>query len=77
VPWDREARFQLPVAVWRDLMEQHFPGSEWVRMRRDTVDALAHFRHVRGLTSWDAAVEALLAGAADPAVRAPADGARP
>ena len=77
VPWDCEAPYRLPVRVWRDLMEQHFPGSEWVRMHRDTVDALAHFRHVRGLTSWDAAVEALLAEAVDPAVRAPVDGARP
>jgi hypothetical protein len=66
VPWDREARFRLPVRVWRDLMDAHFPGSEWVRMHRDTVDALAHFRHVRGLTSWDAAVTALLTGAAQP-----------
>ena len=32
-------------------------------MRRDTVDALAHYRHVRGLTSWDDAVTALLAEA--------------
>jgi Family of unknown function (DUF6084) len=61
VPWDAEARFRLPVAVWRDLMAATFPGTEWVRMRRDTVDALAHYRHVRGLTSWDAAVESLLA----------------
>jgi Family of unknown function (DUF6084) len=66
VPWDREAAFRLPVRVWRDLMEEHFPGTEWVRMRRDTVDALAHFRHVRGLTSWDDAVTALLAQARDP-----------
>jgi hypothetical protein len=63
VPWDREAPFRLPVRVWRDLMEEHFPGTEWVRMRRDTVDALAHYRHVRGLTSWDDAVTALLAEA--------------
>jgi hypothetical protein len=61
VPWDREAPYRLPVAVWRDLMEAHFPGSEWIRMPRDTVDALAHYRHVRGLTSWDAAVTTLLA----------------
>ena len=67
IPWDREARYRLPVRVWRDLMEQHFPGTEWVRMRRDTVDALAHFRHVRGLTSWDAAVTALLAETTRPA----------
>jgi hypothetical protein len=61
VPWDCEAPFRLPVSTWRNLMEQHFPGAEWLRMQRDTVDALAHFRHVRGLTSWDAAVTALLA----------------
>jgi hypothetical protein len=61
VPWDHEARYRLPVRVWRDLMEAHFPGSEWLRMHRDTVDALARFRHVRGLTSWDDAVAALLA----------------
>ena len=63
VPWDCEARYRLPVGVWRELMEAHFPGTEWIRMPRDTVEALAHFRHVRGLTSWDAAVTALLADA--------------
>ncbi len=63
VPWDAEARYRLPVAVWRDLMTANFPGTEWLRMRRDTVEALAHFRHVRGLTSWDDAVTALLAEA--------------
>jgi hypothetical protein len=61
VPWDREARFRLPVAVWRDLMAAFFPGTEWLRMRRDTVEALAHYRHVQGLTSWDDAVTTLLA----------------
>jgi hypothetical protein len=65
VPWDAEARFRLPVAVWRTLMEQHFPRTEWVRMRRDTVEALAHYRHTSGLTSWDAVVSSLLAGALD------------
>jgi Family of unknown function (DUF6084) len=63
VPWDREARFRLPVAVWRDLMESYFPGTEWLRMRRDTVEALAHYRHVRGLTTWDDVVVTLLAEA--------------
>ena len=63
VPWDAEARYRMPVAVWRDLMEANFPGTEWLRMHRDTVDALAHYRHVRGLTSWDDAVTTLLARA--------------
>jgi uncharacterized protein DUF6084 len=71
VPWDREARFRLPVAVWRDLMESFFPGTEWLRMRRDTVEALAHYRHVRGLTSWDDAVTTLLAESSSPAGELP------
>jgi hypothetical protein len=73
VPWDAEARYRMPVAVWRDLMTAHFPATEWVRMRRDTVDALAHYRHVRGLTTWDAVVTTLLAEAMQPA----ADGGEP
>jgi hypothetical protein len=71
VPWDAEARFELPVAAWRGLMEAHFPGTEWIRMERETVDALAHYRHVRGLTSWDAVVAALLAEAMDRAGERP------
>jgi hypothetical protein len=67
VPWDAEARHRMPVAVWRDLMETHFPGTEWVRMRRESVDALAHYRHVRGLTTWDDVVTTLLTEALDPA----------
>jgi hypothetical protein len=67
VPWDQEAAYRLPVTVWRDLMEEVFPGTEWVRMDRRTVDALAHHRHVRGLTSWDAVVTTLLAEALDEA----------
>lgn len=67
VPWDREASYRMPVAVWRALMDEHFPASQWLRMRRDTVDALAHYRHRRGLTSWDDVVTTLLAGNSEPA----------
>jgi hypothetical protein len=71
VPWDREARFRLPVAVWRNLMAAYFPGTEWLRMRRDTVEALAHYRHLRGPTNWDDAVTTLLAEASAPAGELP------
>ena len=63
VPWDREASYRLSVAVWRALMAEHFPGTEWLRVRRDTVDALGRYKHARGLTTWDDVVNALLADA--------------
>jgi len=64
VPWDREAAYRLPVQVWRDLMDRYFPGTTWIRLRRDSIDALHRFKSERALPTWDAAVEALLAQAA-------------
>ncbi|TQK42754.1 hypothetical protein FBY35_4189 [Streptomyces sp. SLBN-118] len=66
VPWDREATFRMPVEVWREMVEQHFPGCGWIRLPRDTVDALLAFRSQRALPSWEAAVRALLAEADRP-----------
>jgi len=63
VPWDCEARYQIPVSVWRDMIEHYFPNSGWLRLSRETMESLAHYKAVRGLTSWEEAVESLLAKA--------------
>ncbi|MGW0710885.1 DUF6084 family protein [Streptomyces sp. NPDC002643] len=60
VPWDREATFRLPVATWREMIEQHFPGCGWIRLPRDTMDALLAHRSRHALPSWEATIEALL-----------------
>lgn len=60
IPWDREASFGLPVAVWREAMDQHFPGSAWLRLGRDTFDALYRYRTDNALLTWDDAVRRLL-----------------
>lgn len=61
VPWDREDRFDMPVSVWRDLVTQHYPNTGWLRLDRDTIEALATYRSSRGLLSFDEAVTSLLA----------------
>ena len=63
VPWDLEASYRLPVEAWRRLMDLHFPNTGWLRLDREVLASLARFKAVRGLTSWEATVEALLAGA--------------
>ncbi|MFJ2607133.1 MULTISPECIES: DUF6084 family protein [unclassified Streptomyces] len=60
VPWDREARYELPVAVWRQLIAFHFPNSGWIRLDHDMLARLADFRERRGLISWDDTVRTLL-----------------
>ncbi len=60
VPWDQEAQFDMPVSVWHDLVEQHYPNSGWVRLGHETVTALAQYKSERGLLDIDEAVTSLL-----------------
>ena len=64
VPWHLESAYRMPVRVWRELMDAYFPGGGWIRLDRDTLDALARYRSERGLTSWEQALGELLAGVA-------------
>jgi hypothetical protein len=64
VPWDLEASYRLPVDTWRRLMDQYFPNTGWLRLDRDVLAALLQYKAARGLTSWDATMESLLANAA-------------
>jgi hypothetical protein len=62
VPWNLEATCELPVEVWRKLMDQYFPNSGWLRLHRETLDALLEFKAERALSSWDDVIAALLRG---------------
>jgi hypothetical protein len=60
VPWSLEARHRVPVAVWRELMDGFFPQSGWIRLHRDTLDALQRFKARNALPTWEDAFAALL-----------------
>lgn len=60
VPWDREDRFRLPVETWRSLVDLHWPGSGWVRLSRDTIDALQAYKSEHAIATWDQVVASLL-----------------
>jgi hypothetical protein len=58
--WSLEASCQLPVVSWHQLMDLYFPGSGWIRLDRETIDALARHRSAHGLTSWEQTIADLL-----------------
>lgn len=60
VAWHVEANYRLPVRVWRDLMDMYFPNSGWIRLRRDTIDALTRYKAERAIPTWEDAIELLL-----------------
>lgn len=60
IPWDLETRYRLPVQVWKQTMQLHFPGTAWLRVDTQTFDALHRYRIREQLLSWDDALEHLL-----------------
>ncbi len=63
VPWNCDARYRLPVAVYRAAMDAHFPGSAWIRIDRATFDELYRFKTAGGFPTWERAIARLCADA--------------
>jgi hypothetical protein len=60
VSWSEEASYRLPVSLWRDMMDLYFPNTGWLRLRRETLDALQRYKSQRALLTWDETFERLL-----------------
>jgi hypothetical protein len=63
IPWTSEVAFRLDVATWRRALDLHYPQSAALQIGRDVFERLYRYRRARGLASWDAAIEGLLATA--------------
>jgi hypothetical protein len=61
IPWDKEANFRLPVAVWRKMMDLYYPNSAWLCLHKDVFDKLYLYKSRSSLPTWEAAIENLLA----------------
>ena len=71
VPWSKETAYRLPVSVWREAIDAHFPNSSWIKMSLQTLDELQRFKARRALPTWDATIAALLAGVAESSEQPP------
>jgi hypothetical protein len=60
IPWEKEARYQLPVKVWSEMMDLYYPNGAWLRLRRDVFERLRDYKARHGLTTWDEALERLV-----------------
>ncbi len=67
IPWHLEASYRLPVQVWREVLDLYFPDSGWLRLRRDTLDALQRYKIGQALPTWEQAFESLLKAAGEEA----------
>lgn len=60
IPWDREARYRLPVRVWQEMMDIYYPNTAWLCLRRDVFNRLHQYKMQRGIPTWEQTLESIL-----------------
>lgn len=61
ISWDTEARYKLPVDIWKNVMDLYYPNTAWLALRRDVFDRLHQYKMRAGIATWEEALDVLLA----------------
>jgi hypothetical protein len=60
ISWKNECTWKMPVRVWHELMEHHYPGIAWLALSRENFERLYAYRRAHSLATWDRTLEQLL-----------------
>ena len=60
ISWDKEARFRLPVKIWREMMETYYPNSAWLCLHKDVFDRLYQYKVTHGIPTWEEVLESII-----------------
>jgi Family of unknown function (DUF6084) len=60
IPWDKEARFRLPVKAWHEMMDIYYPNSAWLCLRRDVFERLHQYKVENAIPTWEQTFERIL-----------------
>jgi len=60
IPWEKEARYSMPVKLWRDMMDSYYPNTAWLSLRRDVFERLYEYKVRHGIPTWEQALESML-----------------
>jgi hypothetical protein len=60
IAWDSDVDYRLPVSVYRQAVDRHFPNSAWLRLGRGSFDRLTAYKARHAFVSWEEAVDALM-----------------
>jgi hypothetical protein len=63
ISWNKEAAFQLPARVWRQMMDHYYPNIAWLSLDKEVFQRLRRFKLQSGHVSWEQALEDLLSAA--------------
>ncbi len=60
ISWEKEASYDMPVQVWRDMMDAYYPNTAWLCLRRDAFQKLYAYKLRHGIPTFEQALEGVL-----------------
>ena len=60
IAWTKEARYRLPVSVWKEMMDRYYPNRAWLCLERDAFERLNEYKRQHGIPTWEQTVDQLL-----------------
>jgi hypothetical protein len=60
IPWSNEAAYELPVRVWKEMMDEYYLNTAWLCLSREVFDRLHQYKIDRGIPTWEQTVESML-----------------
>ncbi len=60
ISWEKETKFRLPLKVWKDMMDEYYPNSAWLCLRRDVFEDLHRYKIECGIPTWEQTFESML-----------------
>jgi len=60
ISWNKECAYRMPVKVWQELMDHHYPNTAWLPLNREVFERLYAYRRAQGIPSWEQTIEQLL-----------------
>jgi uncharacterized protein DUF6084 len=66
ISWDKEAKFRLPLKIWKQMIDEYYPNTAWLCLRRDAFERLYEYKVRNGIPTWEEVIERLFQNADEP-----------
>ena len=66
IPWEKEAKFRLPLKIWKQMIDEYYPSTAWLCLRRGAFERLYEYKVRNGIPTWEEVIERIFQNADEP-----------
>jgi hypothetical protein len=60
IPWSSEVNYRFPAAIWKQMMDTHYPNTAWLCLQCDAFDRLYAYKVRHGIPTWEQVLDRLV-----------------